>query len=307
MKPKTITSRISLLIFGAIVLAVVLVACGGGTPDTQNGTSADMKIQAATSTNTGPTLSWNPTSITDTAAPGTQQTIRVSFTASANMANVVIAVVPALQGLIQVSPSSLASVQKGQPVALTLAIAPSASAPLAVTQGTIQLRVGNPVIALPLPFQIIVASGAVGLLPPDPGAAGMVTLAGIDSDNDGVRDDIERYIWLTYPQSAKQRAALTAIAKDFQTGLLAASNNDANTTFQWNRKTADAIDCLWYVRGLEASNVRRALFSEFTNTKLRSVTYVMYNRLLAGKSFPGRKPGDFKAGCSGFDPDTMPN
>src|SRR5216683_231714 len=36
-------------------------------------------------------------------------------------------------------------------------------------------------------------------LPPDPGAAGKATLQGIDSDGDGVRDDIQRYIALTYP------------------------------------------------------------------------------------------------------------
>ncbi|MDX8380534.1 MAG: hypothetical protein R8M14_00305 [Ghiorsea sp.] len=34
-------------------------------------------------------------------------------------------------------------------------------------------------------------------LPPDPGAAGRGTLAGIDSDNDGVRDDVQRWIALT--------------------------------------------------------------------------------------------------------------
>ena len=30
------------------------------------------------------------------------------------------------------------------------------------------------------------------ILPPDPGEAGKLTLAGIDSNNDGVRDDLER-------------------------------------------------------------------------------------------------------------------
>jgi hypothetical protein len=33
-------------------------------------------------------------------------------------------------------------------------------------------------------------------IPPDPGEAGKATLEGIDSDNDGVRDDIERWIVL---------------------------------------------------------------------------------------------------------------
>ena len=33
-------------------------------------------------------------------------------------------------------------------------------------------------------------------LPPDPGEAGKVTVEGIDSDGDGVRDDVQRYIAL---------------------------------------------------------------------------------------------------------------
>jgi len=36
-------------------------------------------------------------------------------------------------------------------------------------------------------------------LPPDPGSAGRATLEGIDSDGDGVRDDIQRFIELNYP------------------------------------------------------------------------------------------------------------
>ena len=35
-------------------------------------------------------------------------------------------------------------------------------------------------------------------LPPDPGEAGRRTLAGIDSDRDGIRDDLQRYVALTY-------------------------------------------------------------------------------------------------------------
>jgi len=45
-------------------------------------------------------------------------------------------------------------------------------------------------------------------LPPDPGEAGKATLAGVDSDNDGVRDDIQRWIVLSTPDSQKMREAL---------------------------------------------------------------------------------------------------
>jgi len=42
-------------------------------------------------------------------------------------------------------------------------------------------------------------------LPPDPGKAGKETLLGIDADKDGVRDDIQRYIYFTYPDDKKLR------------------------------------------------------------------------------------------------------
>jgi hypothetical protein len=53
-------------------------------------------------------------------------------------------------------------------------------------------------------------------LPPDPGAEGKKTLLGIDTDGDGVRDDIQRYIYLTYPDDKKLRLGLTYYAIEFQ-------------------------------------------------------------------------------------------
>ena len=44
-------------------------------------------------------------------------------------------------------------------------------------------------------------------LPPDPGKAGKQTLMGVDSDGDGLRDDIQRYIYLTYPGKTNVQGA----------------------------------------------------------------------------------------------------
>ena len=66
--------------------------------------------------------------------------------------------------------------------------------------------------------QAKVANGKMSIvvLPPDPGAAGKTTLQGVDSDGDGVRDDVQRYIALTYPNSEKTRATLTQYTKSIQ-------------------------------------------------------------------------------------------
>ena len=45
-------------------------------------------------------------------------------------------------------------------------------------------------------------------LPPDPGAAGKATLEGIDADGDGLRDDLQRFIAISYPDSGRTRAGL---------------------------------------------------------------------------------------------------
>jgi hypothetical protein len=54
------------------------------------------------------------------------------------------------------------------------------------------------------------------ILPPDPGEAGKTTLAGIDSNNDGVRDDLEREIIYMYPQNQEVRKVLRAMVKKEQ-------------------------------------------------------------------------------------------
>lgn len=46
------------------------------------------------------------------------------------------------------------------------------------------------------------------------------TVAGIDANRDGVRDDVERYITTTYPNSARARSALMQYAKGVQTSFV---------------------------------------------------------------------------------------
>lgn len=229
----------------------------------------------STASTAAPVVAWTPGSITDTISPGQSQSIPISFTASANLNNAVISVVPALQGLVQVTPSMIATVHKGQTIQLTLRVSAPPSAPLAVTQGTIQMRVGSPTIAQPLPVQIIVASDAVGLLPPDPGAAGMATLAGIDSDNDGVRDDIERYIWLTFPQSARQRSALTQAAIALQALVLGGA---PQTNLQQLTK---AIDCVNYTFMTGDADVAGGEIAHDVYLALRAITLNTPNRVRA--------------------------
>src|SRR3989338_99119 len=53
-------------------------------------------------------------------------------------------------------------------------------------------------------------------LPPDPGTAADATIAGVDGNENGIRDDVELAIFKEYPDSAKTRAVLLQYALALQ-------------------------------------------------------------------------------------------
>jgi len=139
-------------------------------------------------------------------------------------------------------------------------------------------------------------------LPPDPGVAGKLTLAGIDSDNDGVRDDVQRWIVMTYPNSQKTRAALIQDTKAMQKIL-----SDANIFAKlYNDFVQDgrAMECLSYIRPNDFDRVLDEQKAIFLDTYLRSKTWLQANSHLSGSSFD-LLPNS-KSGCN-FNPDAMPN
>lgn len=142
----------------------------------------------------------------------------------------------------------------------------------------------------------------VATLPPDPGAAGKETLAGIDSDNDGVRDDVQRWIVMTYPNSQKTRAALRQYALTQQKFLL--NTADPIKTKNNSDLRGDAVHCLFYIRGNDADVILTELRAVFLNTGMRSRAYLQADRHLSGMT--GTLPSPSQHMCS-FDPDAMPN
>ena len=83
------------------------------------------------------------------------------------------------------------------------------------------------IIHVPLPLDDLpVVIPIARNLPPDPGPSGNTTIEGIDADNDGVRDDVEREIVFAYPNNPKARAALYLMAKHYQSLLINRSSKD---------------------------------------------------------------------------------
>jgi len=154
------------------------------------------------------------------------------------------------------------------------------------------------------PFDTKAVTWSFFFLPPDPGEAGKQTLLGIDSDNDGVRDDIQRYIYFTYPNEKKVRLAMTQIAGDFQRLLPDAADPDMALE---NVKKLNCSDiCLYYIKGGVRNGMRLsdALIAEILNTKDRSFAYITFNNSLAGKTATLPPLAEHKNCCS-FDVDNI--
>lgn len=154
-----------------------------------------------------------------------------------------------------------------------------------------------------LVWEITADPAVISDLPPDPGEAGKATLEGIDSDNDGVRDDIQRYIALTYPESEKVRVGSLQLAKAMQIAILGSSTKQKSisSSFYVNK----SIECLSYLSkyGIDGSEVIANLIGKLVNTVDRYSAYSRYNQNLSGNSF--RIPQyDRKSSCD-FDPEKL--
>ena len=133
-------------------------------------------------------------------------------------------------------------------------------------------------------------------LPPDPGEAGKQTLLGIDSDSDGVRDDIQRYIYFAYPDNEKVRIALSHIAIEYQKLLLQPDNREAASMHA--NKMARHGECLFYIMGEKSGDARAALKAEIMNTEERILEYITYNESLAGTVISGAPMKEWKNSCA---------
>ena len=168
---------------------------------------------------------------------------------------------------------------------IEISVQADAQEPLAEYGGVLQLRAGanQHNLAKPLPITVVITAISDDGLPPDPGEAGKQTVLGIDSDNDGVRDDIQRYIYFTYPNEPNIRSALTQMARKSQGWFTPDLSEEA--AYDISVESGTAAECLWYVGGENANELRKSLKAEILNTLARSRQYLEYDKLLAGNFF----------------------
>lgn len=140
--------------------------------------------------------------------------------------------------------------------------------------------------------------------PGNPGKAGKLTLEGIDSDGDGVRDDVQRFIALNYSDSEKTRAALTQYAREQLQALLDAESKEVS--YNHALEIGLAIECLFYIHGENAPDIRKKVKAEILNTSTRTEAFLTYDFQLNGRIFPSTPVHLRKTSCA-FDPDSMNN
>jgi hypothetical protein len=247
-----------------------------------------------------PVIRWTPQSVIENVTPGASKTISVSLVSSEDVANVAVRVVPALEPFVQIGPTSFPQLLKGQPATLSVTIAANHETPFGVFDGTIHLTLSQKTLAKSLPLNV---TYSVVPVPPDPGEVGKATLAGVDADSNGVRDDIQRYIVLTYPDSERTRAALIQAAQAVQGFLVETGGRE--TIIARAEEKGRATDCLSFITSLD-DRIYDELKARILNTAERSRRWITNDVQLSGHVFTIPSPDDYKLGCN-FNPAAMEN
>lgn len=126
-----------------------------------------------------------------------------------------------------------------------------------------------------------------------------------------VRDDVQRWIFLQFPNSKKVRVGLRQVAADYQAALLVAGDKEASV--QATRRLRRSLECACAVlnqatqaRAPECQQVQTRLRAVILNTRLRSDAGNLSSRQFSGQVFRLLPQGERKNACR-FDPGSLPN
>ncbi|TJZ70050.1 carbohydrate-binding protein [Chitiniphilus eburneus] len=128
-------------------------------------------------------------------------------------------------------------------------------------------------------------------VPPNPGAAGRKTLAGIDADQDGVRDDVQRFLAQEVGQHPARFKYAMEMARLAQQQILTVNGNDREHARALLNEWGIASDCFErsYKDSTEDYDWRLMFFKKQNslqyNTADRLSAYHRYSELLSGMVF----------------------
>ncbi|WP_257291925.1 hypothetical protein [Endozoicomonas sp. ONNA1] len=129
--------------------------------------------------------------------------------------------------------------------------------------------------------------------PPEPGEEGLQGLEGVDQDQDGVRDDVQRYIETTLPDNKEDRMAARQFAAVQQQSLR--HSNDKSIVLSMEPELSAAIDCISHTLGGESTVYLRKLEAKIYNTEERLNAWNKLNSYFSGMTFV--LPDDLSSQC----------
>lgn len=110
------------------------------------------------------------------------------------------------------------------------------------------------------------------------------TIAGIDSDGDGIRDDVQRWINEEFSTNSEIKSAIRQIAIGKQMDLLNSANREQSILI--SKKVLDSNHCLYSLTGLsKGAKIIRELNSKLLNTKERIYAEVKANSNFSGQAY----------------------
>ncbi|MCM2350235.1 MAG: hypothetical protein NDI69_09445 [Bacteriovoracaceae bacterium] len=137
---------------------------------------------------------------------------------------------------------------------------------------------------------------------PDP-VQNNATVGGIDSDNDGIRDDVQIWINNTFGEQPEVGLAVKQMASTFQSLLTTIENKDESIGAA--RKFLDSTTCLDGLVGLKMEmTMRRMVKDQYLNTKDRLYAEIRANGNFRGQSFNVIIDSNKKKSLCSFD---LPN
>jgi len=125
------------------------------------------------------------------------------------------------------------------------------------------------------------------------------SLAGIDKNNNGIRDDVEAYIEKNYPKEVQKAAK--QFARSMQKSVLVGASGDRELAREVGLEASYGLEGIHskYEEHAPASKIILEVEAITTNTYQRLKAYDQYNRLLSGTTWTSLPA--FEDGCDEED------
>ncbi|GAM69573.1 hypothetical protein JCM19236_5038 [Vibrio sp. JCM 19236] len=206
--------------------------------------------------------------------------IPVSFESTKNVRALKLKISPELHGIVSVTPSAFEHVKKGHQYQVMLSVNHMQGTSDTPILGYLSIykktkekdKPKN--LANPLSITII-PSSVSSELPPMPGPENDLSVQGVDADNDGIRDDVQHYLYQHYHSEKPFFIATLDLARIYQRILIEAESKEAST------KNLDllenALACAYYLEGMKAYEVAANISAETNNTLERVTAYSKFH------------------------------